>query len=174
LPPAPTSGPEDLAAYYIQHGEALRQVQLIGGLGAVCLLLFVSGLGRTLGRLQGTPSQLAVGVVLAGVAVASMSLTANAATLSIVLNDGRVENPGVVQTLHDFTNSIEILMSLPLAVVVALTSWVLVRGHGAVHWIALVGIPMAVLLVFRTTAVAGWPALPFPPLYPGLVRGARR
>ncbi len=57
-------------------------------------------------------------------------------------------------------------MSLPLAAVVALTSWILLRNQHAIRWIGLLGLPVAALLSFRTATVVGGPELLFPPLYP--------
>jgi hypothetical protein len=157
---------QDIVDYYVHYGDVLRTMQLIGGFGAMCLLVFLLGLSTYLRPLQDRPSLLTTGVVTAGMAVVSMSLIANAANLSVELNAGRVEDNPNLQLLHDFANAIEVLMSLPLAAVVAFASWILVRGQRADRWIGLPGFPVAALLAFRALAIAGGPALPFPPLYP--------
>jgi len=138
-PPAPPSRMQDIVGYYIQYGDVLRTMQLIGGFGSMLLLVFLLGLATYLRRLQDRPSSLSAGVVTAGVAVVTMNLIANAASLSIVLNAGRVENTAQIQLLHDFANATDILMSLPIAVVVAFASWILVRGQHADRWIGLAG-----------------------------------
>jgi len=165
-PPAPPSRMQDIVGYYVQYGDVLRMMQLFGGFGAMLLLVFLLGLATYLRRLQDRPSSLSAGVVTAGVAVVTMNLIANAASLSIVLNAGRVKNTAQIQLLHDFANATDILMSLPIAVVVAFASWILVRGQRADRWIGLTGFPVAALLAFRALAVGGGPTLPFPPLYP--------
>jgi hypothetical protein len=157
---------QDIVDYYVQYGEALRTMQLVGSVGAMFLLVFLLGLGTYLRRLQDRPSLLTTGVVTAGVAVVTMNLIANAASLSIVLNAGRVEDTARIQLLHDFAKTTDVLMSLPIAAVVAFTSGILVRGQHASRWIGLTGFPVAALLAFRVLAVGGGPALPFPPLYP--------
>src|SRR6266851_2621592 len=90
-PPSPPYGTHDIVEYYVRYGEVLRTTQLFGGIGAIFLLVFLSGLGIYLRRLQDRPSPLTTGVVTAGVAVVNMNLIANAASLSIVLRAGRLE-----------------------------------------------------------------------------------
>jgi hypothetical protein len=157
---------QDIVDYYVQYGDALRTMQLAGSVGAMFLLVFLLGLGAYLRRLQDRPSPLTAGVVTAGVAVVAMILIANAASLLIVLNAGRVEDTARIRLLQDFARTTDVLMSLPIAAVVALTSGILVRGQHASRWIGLTGCPVVALLAFRALAVGGAPALPFPPLYP--------
>ena len=111
-----------------------------------------------------------MGVVTAGTVVATMTVVTSATTLSIMLNVGRADNSAAIQLLNDLTNETEVLMSLPIAAVVALTSWILLRNQHAIRWIGLVGLPVAALFSFRTAAVVGGPELPFPPLYPAGLR----
>ena len=121
-PAAPLSRMQDIVDYYVQYGEALGTMLVVGSVGAMFLLVFLLGLGTYLRRLQDRPSLLTTGVVTAGVAVVTMNLIANAASLSIVLNAGRVEDIARIQLLHDFAKTIDVLMSLPIAAVVAFTS----------------------------------------------------
>jgi hypothetical protein len=157
---------QDIVDYYVHYGDVLRTMQLIGDFGAMFLLVFLLGLRTYLRRRQDRPSLLTTGVVTAGMAVVSMSLIANAANLSVELNAGRVEANANLQLLHDFANATEVLMSLPLAAVVAFTSVILVRGQHGSRWIGLTGFPVAALLEFRALAVGGGPTLLFPRLYP--------
>ena len=115
---------------------------------------------------NGSESVLPTAAFTAGVTVASLRLITSAATLSIVLNAGRMQESGVLQWLRDFMNATDVLMSLPLAMVVASISGILVRGQHLIHWIGLAGLAVAGLLAFRPLAVVGAPVLPFPPLYP--------
>jgi hypothetical protein len=165
-PPAPPSGTQAIVEYYVRYREVLPALQLTGSFGAMFLLVFLSGLSAYLGRLGGSPLLVRIGIPTAGTVVAALSLLANAATLSIVLNAGRAESASAIQLLHDFTNATEVLMLLPLAVVVGSTSWILVRSQRAIRWIGIAGLPVAALLMFRALAVAGAPELPFPPVYP--------
>jgi hypothetical protein len=165
-PPAPLSGTQAIVDYYVRYREVLPALQLMGSFGAMFLLVFLSGLSAYLGRLEGSPLLVKIGNGTAGTVVAALSLLANAATLSIVLNAGRAESAPAIQLLHDFTNATQILMLVPLAVVVGSTSWVLVRSQLAIRWIGIAGLPVAALLIFRALTVAGVPELPFPPVYP--------
>jgi hypothetical protein len=164
--PVPTAGMQDITPYYIRYAAVLCTMQLFESLGAMFLLVFISGLATHLRRLEGRTSVLTTAAVTAGVTVASLSLITSAATLSIVLNAGRMQGSGVLQWLHDFVNATDVVMSLPLAVVVASISGILVRGQHLIHWIGLAGLAVAGLLAFRSLAVVGAPVLPFPPLYP--------
>ena len=164
--PPPPSRMQDIVGYYVQYGEVLRRVQLLGGFGTLFLLVFLSGLWTYLRRLQGRPSLLTTGVAAAGVVVVSMSLITNALSLANAFSAGRVEDADRMQLLQNFANTTDILMSLPIAAVVAFSSAILIRGLPASRWIGLTGFPVAALLAFRTLTVAGGPALPFPPIYP--------
>jgi len=164
--PMPAAGMQDIAPYYLRYAAVLRTMQPFESLGAMLLLVFISGLATHLRRLEGRSSVLTTAAVTAGVTVASLRLITSAATLSIVLNAGRMPESGVLQWLHDFMNASDVLMSLPLAVVVVSISGILVRGQHRIHWIGLAGLPVAGLLAFRSLAVVGAPVLPFPPLYP--------
>src|SRR5260221_519249 len=112
-PPAPPSRMQAIVDYYVQYGEALGTMLVVGSVGAMFLLVFLLGLGTYLRRLQDRPSLLTTGVVTAGVAGRPKKLIANAASLSIVLNAGRVEDTARMQLLHDFAKTIDVLMSLP-------------------------------------------------------------
>ncbi len=165
-PPAPTFGTHDIIDYYVRYGEVLRTNQLVGCFGAMFFLVFLAGLRVHLQRLQCTPSLLTLVAITAGVVAATMSLTANAASLSIVVNAGQVQETAAIELLHDFANATDVLTSLPLAIVVGCASAILVHRKHASRWIGLAGFPVAALLTFRVLALGGGPALPFPPLYP--------
>jgi len=164
--PPPPSRTQDIVGYYVQYGEVLRRMQLLGGFETLFLLVFLSGLWTYLRRVQGRPSLLSTGVASAGVVVVSMSLITNALSLASALSAGRVEDIDRMQLLQNFASTTDILMSLPIAGVVAFTSAILIRGLPVSRWIGLTGFPVAALLAFRTLTVAGAPALPFLPLYP--------
>ena len=117
-----------------------RNMQIGDTFAFVFLLVFVSVLGARVLRAGRGSYPLAIAAGVGGVAAAAMSLTTNAVT--------------------------EILMSLPLSLVVAVTAWVLLRASGASRWIGLAGFVVGGLLVVRSLAFIGVPALPFPPLYP--------
>jgi len=78
-------------------------MQLLGGIGAICLLMFLSGLSAHLGNPDRRHSLLIIGVITAGSVVAAMTLVTSATTLSIVLNVGRADSSAAVQLLNDFT-----------------------------------------------------------------------
>ena len=117
-----------------------RIIQIGDTFALVFLLVFVSALGARVLRAGRGSYPLAIAAGVGGVAAAVMSLTTNPVT--------------------------EILMSLPLSLVVAVTSWVLLQASGPWLWVGLAGFIVAGLLVVRSLAFIGVPALPFPPLYP--------
>src|SRR5258708_29360730 len=77
-PAAPLSRMQDIVDYYVQYGEALGTMLVVGSVGAMFLLVFLLGLGTYLRRLQDRPSLLTTGVVTAGVAACDINTIANA------------------------------------------------------------------------------------------------
>jgi hypothetical protein len=75
------------------------------------------------------------------VTVAGIDVVLYTARQSIALNAAQIQGPAVVQTIRDFSNALETFSSMPLAVLVVLTSWGLVGIHGVGRWIGWVGGP---------------------------------
>ena len=86
-------------------------------------------------------------MIAAGVTVAGIDLVLYAARHAIALNAAQILDPAVVQTIRDFSNALETFSSMPLAVLVVLTSWGLLGIRGAGRWIGWAGVPMALLLL---------------------------
>jgi hypothetical protein len=166
LPPAPAAGYQQLVAYYLEHRAALLLTQLVGAFGSVFFLAFVAAVAVWIARVRRGAAVLPIGVAVAGVTVATMSLTINAVAISIGMNAGRIQYWVLYKLLHDFMSATEVLMSMPLSLMVALTSWALLARQGATRWLGLAGLLVAGLLLGRTLVLIGGPALPFPPLYP--------
>ena len=155
LGPSPTSGPADVAAYYTQHAGMLQTIQVLRACSTVFLLVFLAGVWDVLHR-QPRSDALAIGVVAAGVTNAGMGLVLYAARQAIALNAMQLQDPVVVQTIRDFTNALDAFSSFPLAVLVALSSWVLLGSRGAGRRIGWLGLPVAgLLLVGNVSAMGG-------------------
>jgi hypothetical protein len=146
LGPSPTSGPGDVAAYYAQHAAVLQRIQVLRACSTLFFLVFLAGLWEVLQR-QARSAAPALGVVAAGVSVAGIGLVQYAARQAIALNANRLQDPAVVQTIRDATNALDTFSAFPLAVVVGLTSWVLLGSRGGARWIGRAGLLVTVLLV---------------------------
>jgi hypothetical protein len=160
LAPSPTSGPSDVAAYYAQHAADLQSIQFLRALSTVFFLMFLTGLWRVLQGIEARPDALATGVVAAGVTIASMGLVLYAARQAITLNATQLQDPAVVQTIRDFSNAIDVFTLFPVAVLVALTSWILLGSRGGSRWIGQAGILVVGLLVLGTLGAIIGPLRP--------------
>jgi hypothetical protein len=146
LGPSPTSGPGDVAAYYAQHAGVLQRIQVLRACSTFFFLVFLAGLGDVLRR-QARSAAPALGVLAAGVSVAGIGLVQYAARQAIALNATQLQDPAVVQTIRDVTNALDTFSAFPLAVLVGLTSWILLGSRGGARWIGRAGLLIAVLLV---------------------------
>ncbi len=146
LGPSPTSGPVDVASYYAQHAGVLQTIQVLRASSTLFFLVFLAGLSERIHR-QARFSALAAGVIAAGVTVAGIDVVLYAARQAIALNAAQIQDPAVVQTIRDFSNALETFSSMPLAVLVVLTSWGLLGIRGVGRWIGWAGGPVALLLV---------------------------
>ena len=86
-------------------------------------------------------------MIAAGVTVAGIDVVLYAARQAIALNAAQIQDPAVVQTIRDFSNALETFSSMPLAVLVVLTSLGLLGIHGVGRWIGWAGAPVALLLL---------------------------
>src|SRR5207244_11905663 len=142
---SPTSGPGDVAGYYAQNAGVLQTIQVLRASSTVFFLVFLAGLSERI-RGQARSSALPAGVIAAGVTVAGIDVVLYAARQAIALNAAQIQDPAVVQTIRDFSNALETFSSMPLAVLVMLTSWALVALRGAGRWIGWAGVAVALLL----------------------------
>src|SRR6266581_6743113 len=146
LGPSPTSGPGDVAGYYAQHAGVLQTIQVLRASSTLFFLVFLAGLSELIRR-QARFTALSAGVIAAGVTVAGIDVVLYAARQAIALNAAQIQDPAVVQTIRDFSNALETFSTLPLAVLVVLTSWVLIGSRGGARWIGRAGLAIAVLLM---------------------------
>ena len=146
LGPSPTSGPGDVAGYYAQNAGVLQTIQVLRASSTLFFLVFLAGLSELVHR-QSRFSALAAGVIAAGVTVAGIDVVLYAARQAIALNAAQIQDPAVVQTIRDFSNALETFSSMPLAVLVVLTSLGLVAMRGPGRWIGWAGAPVALLLL---------------------------
>src|SRR5438094_6293045 len=146
LGPSPTSGPGDVAGYYAQNAGVLQTIQVLRASSTLFFLVFLAGLSELVHR-QSRLSALAAGVIAAGVTVAGIDVVLYAARQAIALNAAQIQDPAVVQTIRDFSNALETFSSIPLAVLVVLTSLGLVAMRGPVRWIGWAGGPVALVRV---------------------------
>ncbi len=144
LGPSPAAGPTDVASYYAQHASVLQSIQVLRAFSTVFFLVFLAGLWDTLQR---QARLAAIGVVAAGVTLTGTGLVLYSARQAIALNATQIQDPAVVQTIRDFSNALETFSTLPLAVLVVLTSWVLIGSRGGARWIGRAGLAIAVLLM---------------------------
>ena len=146
LGPSPTSGAVDVASYYAQHAGVLQTIQMVRASSTLFFLVFLAGLSERIQR-QARFSGLAAGVIAAGVTVAGIDVVLYAARQAIALNAAQIQDPAVVQTIRDFSNALETFSSMPLAVLVVLTSLGLVAMREPGRWIGWAGGPVALLLL---------------------------
>ena len=146
LGPSPTSGPGDVAGYYAQHAGVLQTIQVLRASSTIFFLVFLAGLSELIRR-QARFTALSAGVIAAGVTVAGIDVVLYAARQTIALNAAQIQDPAVVQTIRDFSNALETFSSMPLAVLVVLTSLGLVAMRGPGRWIGWAGAPVALLLL---------------------------
>jgi hypothetical protein len=154
------------AAYYAARHEAVHVAHFVGAFGSVVEFVFVVGLRAWLARVQRGSYVVVNGVALAGVTAASLGLTVNSVDLSQALNADQFPDALLFLSLSDFTSATDSLISLPISLVVALTSWALLQNGSALRWIGWAGLFVAALLVVRSLILIGGPPLPFPLLYP--------
>jgi hypothetical protein len=148
LGPSPTAGPDAVARYYAEHAGVLQSIQVLRASSTLFFMVFLAGLANVLYRLTRSAAQ-ATAVVAAGVTVAGINLVLYSARQAIALNAAQLQDPAVVQTIRDFSNALESFSGMPLAVLVACTSWGLSGNRGAGRWIGRAGLPVAVLLVLE-------------------------
>jgi hypothetical protein len=153
LGPSPTSGPVDVASYYAQHASVLQSIQVLRASSTLFFLVFLAGLSELVHR-QARFSALAAGVIAAGVTVAGLDVVLYAARQAIALNAAQIQDPAVVQTIRDFSNALETFSSMPLAVLVVLTSLSLAAMREPGRWIGWAGGPVALLLVLESVSAA--------------------
>ena len=146
LGPSPTSGPGDVAGYYAQYAGVLQTIQVLRASSTLFFLVFLAGLSELIRR-QARFTALSAGVIAAGVTVAGIDVVLYAARQAIALNAAQIQDPAVVQTIRDFSNALETFSSMPLAVLVVLTSLGLVAMRGPGRWIGWAGGPVALLLL---------------------------
>src|SRR6266581_6550749 len=144
LGPSPAAGPTDVASYYAQHASVLQSIQVLRAFSTVFFLVFLAGLWDTLQR---QARLAAIGVVAAGVTLTGTGLVLYSARQAIALNATQIQDPAVVQTIRDFSNALETFSSMPLAVLVVLTSWGLLGIRGVGRWIGWAGGPVVLLLL---------------------------
>ena len=160
------AGYQQPAAYYAAYHEVMPVAHFFGAFGSVVELVFVVGLRAWLARVQPVSFVVVNGVALAGATAASLSLTVNAVDLSLPLYAGRIQDALLLRVLSDFTSATDSLITLPISLLIALTSWALLQNGGALRLIGWAGLFVARLLVVRSLVLIGGPTLPFPPLYP--------
>jgi hypothetical protein len=135
-----------VARYYAEHAEVLQNIQALRAASTLFFLVFLAGLSELVYH-HARSMALSAGVLAAGVTVAAINVVLCAARQAIALNAVQIQDPSVVQTIRDFSNALETLSSMPLAVLVVLTIWGLLHSQGARLWIGWAGLPVAVLLV---------------------------
>jgi hypothetical protein len=150
-----------IAGYYRDHGAAVTlATSLVDGVTAVGLLVFSASLRSVFGRAEhwGTPLS---GVLFAGgMAAAAIALVHGAFAQALAGSVGAIGDPGLVRALFRLGTGAAMLEVLPLALLVAAASVLVLHAHGRPRWLAWGGLVLAPVL-----ALAGWSAvLPSPAL----------
>lgn len=83
-----------------------------------------------------------------------------AARQAIALNATQLQDPAVVQTIRDFSNAIDVFTLFSVAVLVALTSWILLGSRGGSRRIGQVGILVVGPLLLGTLGAISGPLRP--------------
>ena len=154
LPPSPTTGPADIAEYYVRNQPTLQLIQILRGLSVPLFFVFLSGLVSMLGGIEGDASRFTDGAAAAGAAFISVALAVLAARWSISSNAAQLASPPVVQAVRDLADAAQTFTVLPAAAFIGLASWVLCRATGALRGIGIAGVVFALLLLAGLVAGA--------------------
>ena len=144
-----------IAAYYRGYGATVTlAAYLLDGVAAVALLVFAATLRSVFGRAEswGTPVS---GVLFAGgVAAAALALAQGVFDQALAATVGAIGDPGLVRALFQLGAGAELFKLLPLALLVAAASVLLLHAHGRPRWLAWGGLVLAPVL-----AAGGWSAV---------------
>jgi len=156
--PEADASAQEIAAYLADSGNQTRNIvgAYLWVLGGLAFLGFVAGLRAVLRRAEGDPGTLSSLVFGAGVVFTAV-WSASAATLAAVayaveFSDAPVSDPDLVRVLPQL-GALLLLLGGGFAGILLLlaTSALIVRTGVLPRWLAWLGIPVAVALVFDVT-----------------------
>ncbi len=93
LPPSPTTGPADVAAYYEHNQRVLELVQVLRALAIPAFFLFLAGLVSILRRLEGATGSLTIAAAASGGALMAIASVSVAMRWSITLDAAKLASP---------------------------------------------------------------------------------
>jgi hypothetical protein len=156
--PEADASAREISGYLADSGNHTRNIvgAYIWVLGGLAFLGFLAGLRSVLRRAEGDPGTLSSLVFGAGVVFTAV-WSASAATLAAVayaveFSDAPVNNPDIVRVLPQL-GSLLLLLGGGFAgiLLVAATSVLVFRTGVLPRWLAWLGIPVAIALVFPVT-----------------------
>jgi hypothetical protein len=156
--PAADASAREISGYLADSGNHTRNIvgAYIWVLGGLAFLGFLAGLRSVLRRAEGDPGTLSSLVFGAGIVFTAV-WSASAATLAAVayaveFSDAPVNNPDIVRVLPQL-GSLLLLLGGGFAgiLLVAATSVLVFRTGVLPRWLAWLGIPVAIALVFPVT-----------------------
>jgi hypothetical protein len=156
--PKADASSQEIAGYLADGGNQTRNVigAYIWVLGGLAFLGFLSGLRSVLRQAEGEPGTLSSLVFGAGVVFTAV-WSVSAATLAAVayavrFSDAPVSNPDIVRVLPPLGSLLLLLGGGFAGILVTLATSTLIFRTGALpRWLAWLGIPVAIALVFDVT-----------------------
>jgi len=120
----------NIANYYVSNRGGLLTSALLGTLGSVFFLWFVSHLRHVLQRAEGASEALSPIVLVSGTAVAVLGVLTAIPQATLAFGSHRVElitNPGVVRSLFYMNNILYGMLAIGIALFLAAASLAMVR-----------------------------------------------
>jgi hypothetical protein len=156
-PPAPggDGSVAAITAYYRDHAAAANLATYLGrGVTAVALLIFAAALRSIFRRAESWGTPLSAALFAGGIGAATISLVQGTFEGVLAGLAGGAADPGLVRALVRLDAGADGFALLPLGLLVAATSVLVLQAHGRPRWLGWGG-----LLLVPVLAVAGWSAL---------------
>ena len=153
---SPAPGADDsvatIAAYYRAHGgTVMLATYLVDGVTAVALLVFAAALRSIFRRAESWGTPLSAVLFAGGVAAATLSLVQGTFNQVLAGSIGAIRDPGLIRALVQLDAGVDTFKMLPLALLVAAASVLVLQAHGHPRWLGWGGLALAPALV-----LGGW------------------
>jgi hypothetical protein len=159
----------NIATFYVSNRGGLLTAALLGTLGSVFFLWFVSHLRHVLQRAEGGSEALSPIVLVSGTAVAVLGVLTAIPQATLAFGSHRIElitNPGVVRSLFYMNNILLGMLSIAIALFLVAASLAMVRKELVAPPLGYAGLLFAaaafiagISAFYVTTYSAGWVGL---------------
>jgi hypothetical protein len=172
----PAAGASDaqVAAFYVEHADALLMQSLLFLVGAALLLWFLGGLRVFLASAEGGTGRWSGTVFGAGVAYVALSVVAQAGQVAVARVAGAVAAPQLVAAAAALAGALFIAVAVPAAVMLGAFAVVVRRVDAVPSWLGLLaavagvaqlGLLAGVVVSTGPFAPTGWYSVAPYPLY---------